>query len=769
MQKYQNNVQDSFGKAMAGVSVLVKTVAGTTPTIYYDNYGTIQANPIITDSDGKFSFYAIDGRYNLNVTAGTSTSVISDIILEDSSNGLASFADPSGSSLIGFTPAGTSTVATTVQSKLRESVSVRDFGAVGDGVTDDTAAIQAAIDAVYNTGGGIVRFQDRHLVNSNLVIKDYVSLQGPLSLPDEILPSTSADYDSKLGVLIINSTATITTNDGCSLSNCLILRKGLNLPFTTALDATNGVASFAGTAITVGGAGSYFHHIMVLGFNKVIQSNGYERVRCEYVNGDNINGIELSSCLDVPYIENCHFWPFTTTHQTWTTGDLNYRSGTAFKFSNTVDWQKITNCFSYGYQVGFLIDSCNSATLVSCSVDFPGNLNSTSVGFKITGSCVDATLIGCQSAGQGTGYELSTTSQYSHKVIGCSFWGNDVADISVISGEVVIDSCSFRDIYAYGISVSDTANKVSITNSTFNYKPTPLFASAAIRRSIKVWNNVFQNSIDNMRDSLITEDTYAEQRIQSYSNDVIGVSILGIKSRGTSSTPIACNTNDVPYKISAVGYDGSSFSTIATLRAQFHGTPSPGSSPGSWVISTTPSGSTTPIDRVAIYSSGSWSPLADNAYSFGISGLRWSAIWSANGVIQTSDARTKTNIETSSLGLEFINKLRPVSYKFKVGSNIVTGQIYRDSYGNECNSSEDGAVASEIISNSVAGARTHWGLIAQEVKSTCDEAGIDFAGWLLTDKDNPDSQQALRYDQFISPLIKAVQELTTRVKLLEVK
>lgn len=78
-------------------------------------------------------------------------------------------------SAVNYFPAGTGAVATTVQTKLRESVSVKDFGAVGDGVTDDTAAIQAA----FAVAGYIYIPDGTYIVDPLSVASNTTIMMGP--------------------------------------------------------------------------------------------------------------------------------------------------------------------------------------------------------------------------------------------------------------------------------------------------------------------------------------------------------------------------------------------------------------------------------------------------------------------------------------------------------------------------------------------------------------------------------------------------------------
>jgi hypothetical protein len=66
------------------------------------------------------------------------------------------------------------------------------------------------------------------------------------------------------------------------------------------------------------------------------------------------------------------------------------------------------------------------------------------------------------------------------------------------------------------------------------------------------------------------------------------------------------------------------------------------------------------------------------------------------------------------------------------------------------------------------GQRQHFGLVAQEVRDSLPE-GLDFGGFVIDDLTAPDSFLSLRYEQFIAPLIRAVQELSAKVKELEGK
>jgi len=73
-------------------------------------------------------------------------------------------------------------------------------------------------------------------------------------------------------------------------------------------------------------------------------------------------------------------------------------------------------------------------------------------------------------------------------------------------------------------------------------------------------------------------------------------------------------------------------------------------------------GNSNPVDKLSV--GGVVAPASDNAYTLGKSSSRWTAVYSTNGVIQTSDIRLKTNIHPLTYGLREIMQLNPVRFNW---------------------------------------------------------------------------------------------------------
>jgi len=159
------------GEPLVGGKLYSYAAGTTTPLVTYtDQAGTsANTNPVILDSRGEASVWLGTGPYKLRLTSATDVDIWTvDDIYSEGAQSMQELLSASGSSLVGFIADGTGAAYRTVQAKLRDTVSVKDFGAKGDGITDDTAAINAAVTYANSLGGGTVTFPaGTYMVNAS--------------------------------------------------------------------------------------------------------------------------------------------------------------------------------------------------------------------------------------------------------------------------------------------------------------------------------------------------------------------------------------------------------------------------------------------------------------------------------------------------------------------------------------------------------------------------------------------------------------------------
>jgi len=98
------------------------------------------------------------------------------------------------SSNVEFLQSGTGAVVRTAQAKMRDTVSVKDFGAVGDGVTDDSAAIQLAVNALSSGGTLMFPFATYKVNTSILISTSNINIVGNSSIID----ATTLTYNASV-------------------------------------------------------------------------------------------------------------------------------------------------------------------------------------------------------------------------------------------------------------------------------------------------------------------------------------------------------------------------------------------------------------------------------------------------------------------------------------------------------------------------------------------------------------------------------------------
>ncbi len=161
-------------------------------------------------------------------------------------------------------------------------------------------------------------------------------------------------------------------------------------------------------------------------------------------------------------------------------------------------------------------------------------------------------------------------------------------------------------------------------------------------------------------------------------------------------------------------------------------------------------------------------PVADNTYSSGASGKRWTEIWASTGTINTSDREQKERVNETNLGLDFILKLKPVSWKWKDEPAQEIEEVkYKKTYDNKGRFKELVPEKNIKIIPEKKYKRLHHGFINQDIEDLLKEKNIatnDFSGFVL---DKETGVRALRYDSFIAPIVKAVQEQQKMIQELK--
>jgi len=302
-------------------------------------------------------------------------------------------------------------------------VSARSAGAKGDGMTDDTAAIQRALDEAGQTGGRVSIVPARYLVKGSLRIPAGVTLQGVAEAPVWTEPLKGS---------IILATGGRDNEDGPALfelSHSSAVR-GLTVFYPEQI-ATN-IHPYAWTFHLQGHDNTVENVTLINSYNGIrIGPEGNVRHRIRSVYGCVLRrGISVDACSDIGRIENvqfhCHWWSAASVGGNWDAAHSFMRTNCeAFIFGRT-DWEYVNNTFVYPVNIGYRFIQTKTG---AANGQFSGiGADEAQVCVKVEAIQPMGLLISngqfvCMHGDTRIPVVIENTCRGSVRLVNCAFWG----------------------------------------------------------------------------------------------------------------------------------------------------------------------------------------------------------------------------------------------------------------------------------------------------------------------------------------------------------
>lgn len=177
MQRFFDAIQSQTGKAIPGAIITVYNSGGGLATIYSDNGVSVTGNPLVSNQDGEYAFYAANGTYTLVISAsGFTTETRTGVLLFDPAE--SDFWSRQGNSIANTEFLGSTNAQDLVfRTNNAERMRINSAGNISiSGVTYTFPGVQGtANSALVNNGSGVLSWSTSGL-GSSKVTKSNVSL-----------------------------------------------------------------------------------------------------------------------------------------------------------------------------------------------------------------------------------------------------------------------------------------------------------------------------------------------------------------------------------------------------------------------------------------------------------------------------------------------------------------------------------------------------------------------------------------------------------------